>query len=158
MDDLEAEKDRTVNVQTEDDGVVINIGPSRLHSDNEAEQRITKSTQQEENPQEIVINAGSISESIEDKLTSNSTTGRYSKGILKPRSTHDFSRSVSESSTDENGMPASSIDCHYDSEQDVNSETDCSSLKKTVRFNEMVSQRLFRYRYVFNAGGERLFF
>ncbi|XP_076180403.1 PIH1 domain-containing protein Nop17-like isoform X2 [Ptiloglossa arizonensis] len=125
MDDLEAEKDRTVNVQTEDDGVVINIGPSRLHSDNEAEQRITKSTQQEENPQEIVINAGSISESIEDKLTSNSTT-------------------VSESSTDENGMPASSIDCHYDSEQDVNSETDCSSLKKTVRFNEMVSQRLFR--------------
>ncbi|CAK9827186.1 Protein kintoun [Anthophora retusa] len=53
-------------------------------------------------------------------------------------------QTISESSADDNGMVASSIDCHYDSEQDVNFQSDCSSLKKTVRFNDVVSRQLFR--------------
>ncbi|XP_076631066.1 PIH1 domain-containing protein Nop17-like isoform X3 [Colletes latitarsis] len=144
MENTELGKDRTINVLAEDDGVVINISSNRSDSDYEPVHGITKSTQQYEDRQDATTEIRSASESTDDELTSNSTAGKFSKGILKSRRTHDFSRSTSESSTDESGMPTSPIDSHYDSEQDINSETDCSNLKKTVRFNEIVSQQLFR--------------
>lgn len=146
MDSFESEKDLMVDVQAEDDGVVISISSNQLDSDDEGGQDSTDSAE----PRQIrrhVAKARSVSESSGDELPSNECgSGSFSKGILKSRRTHNFSRSVSESSADENGMPASSVDCHSDSVQDVNSESDCSSLKKTVRFNDVVLRRLFRYR------------
>lgn len=143
------ETDPTVNVHAEEDGVVINITPKHLDSDDEVEQHSTGSIEEQASLCRTLPKTRSVSESSGDELTSNSiNTGSYSKSILKSRHTHDFSRSVSESSADENGMASSSVDCHYDSTQDLNLESDCSSLKKTVRFNDVVSRQLFRY-YIF---------
>lgn len=143
------ETDPTVNVHAEEDGVVINITPKHLDSDDEVEQHSTGSIEEQPSLCRTLPKTRSVSESSGDELTSNSiNTGSYSKSILKSRHTHDFSRSVSESSADENGMASSSVDCHYDSTQDLNLESDCSSLKKTVRFNDVVSRQLFRY-YIF---------
>nr|XP_003704223.1 PREDICTED: protein kintoun isoform X2 [Megachile rotundata] len=111
--------DRTIDVHTEDDGVVINITPNQLDSDDEVDHRNLRSIECREN-HDTVSETRSVSESSGDELT------------------------ISESSADENGMPASSIDCHYGSVQDMNSESECSSLKKTVRFNDVVSRQLFR--------------
>ncbi|XP_029044984.2 LOW QUALITY PROTEIN: protein kintoun [Osmia bicornis bicornis] len=132
--------DRTIDVQAEDDGVVINIIPNQLDSDDEVDQQ---SMQSREN-QCDVSEARSVSENSGDELSSSIGTSTFSKGILKSRRANFFSRSVSESSADENGMPPSSIDCHYGSAQDMNSESECSSLKKTVRFNDVISRQLFR--------------
>ncbi|XP_017766584.1 PREDICTED: protein kintoun isoform X1 [Eufriesea mexicana] len=144
-EDDDFETDRAVDVQAEDDGVVINIRSNHLDSDDEAERHSIESTDERPNHCHTLSKSRSVSESSGDEITCNNiATGTYSKGILKSRRTHTFSRSVSESSADENGMVASSIDCHYDSIQDLNSESDCSSLKKTVRFNDVVSRQLFR--------------
>lgn len=86
----------------------------------------------------------SVSESSGDELASSngSENGSAPRGILKTR--RYFSRSVSESSIDDTTGLASSVDIHYDSVQELNSESDCCSLKKTVRFNDVVSRQLFR--------------
>lgn len=146
MENTESDRDLTVDVQAEDDGVVINISSNQLDSDDEVGQQNRKSSRRRQGRRHALTKARSVSESSGDELTSTSTvTGTFSKGILKSRHTHEYSRSVSESSADENGMPTSSIDYHYGSVQDINSESDCSSLKKTVRFNDVVSRQLFRY-------------
>ncbi|XP_053995326.1 protein kintoun isoform X1 [Hylaeus anthracinus] len=143
MEDAESEKDRTINVLTEDDGVVINITPNQLDSDNEVKHEFERSTQQQESQQQYGGTENrSVSECITDKTTDR-TSGTFLKGILKSRRTHDFSRSVSGSSTDEYEIP-SSIDCQYDSALDLNSESDWRSLKKKVRFNALVSRQIFR--------------
>ncbi|XP_076241617.1 PIH1 domain-containing protein Nop17-like isoform X2 [Calliopsis andreniformis] len=126
IEDGESEKDLTVDVQAEDDGVVINVSSNQLDSDDEGGHGSMESIEERYSRRHTMTKARSLSESSGDELTSNS------------------SATVSESSADENGMPASSVDCHYDSVQDVNSESDCSSLKKTVRFNDVVSRQLFR--------------
>ncbi|XP_033331463.2 PIH1 domain-containing protein Nop17-like isoform X2 [Megalopta genalis] len=124
MDDGDLDKDQTVEVQTEDDGVVISISSNQCDSDDEDNRedskQSTKSTQRRQSRRHAKPKARSVSESSGDEL------------------------SISESSADENGMPMSSIDCNYDSVQEFNSESDCSSLKKTVRFNDVVSRQLFR--------------
>lgn len=142
-DDFEA--DRKIDVRAEDDGVVINIRPNHLDTDGEAEQHSTKSMEKRPNLCHTVTKTRSVSESSGDELISNNITGTFPKSILRSQRNHNLSRSVSESSADEIGTAASSIDCHYDSIPDLNSELDCSSLKKTVRFNDVVSRQLFRY-------------
>ncbi|XP_017887141.1 protein kintoun isoform X2 [Ceratina calcarata] len=114
------ETDHRVSVQAEDDGVVINVTPNHLDSDDEAERHSTGSMEEQLNLCRTMSKTRSVSESSGDELTS-----------------------MSESSADENGLAASSVD-HYDSTQDLNFESDCSSLKKTVRFNDVVSRQLFR--------------
>lgn len=142
-DDLEAEQ--KIKVQTEDGGVVINIRRNHLDTDDEAEQHSTTSMEERPNLCHTVTKTRSVSESSGDELISNNITGTFPKSILRSQRNHNLSRSVSESSADEIGTAASSIDCHYDSIPDLNSELDCSSLKKTVRFNDVVSRQLFRY-------------
>ncbi|XP_036150036.1 protein kintoun isoform X2 [Monomorium pharaonis] len=147
-DELQVE--RHISVQPQDDGIVINIHQNQQDSDDEEEHeenvRVVKRRQEKKHAVEKVR---SVSESSGDELASNSSNSsvRHSKGILKSRRARDFSRSMSESSADENSLSASCTDyqCdHYDSVHDVNSESECSSLKKTVRFNDVVSRQLFR--------------
>ncbi|XP_050591451.1 protein kintoun isoform X2 [Bombus affinis] len=122
-DDFEA--DQRIDVQTEGDSVVINISPNHLDTDDEVERHSTTPMEERPNLCHTVTKTRSVSESSGDELISNNIT-------------------VSESSADEIGTAASSVDCHYDSIPDLNSELDCSSLKKTVRFNDVVSRQLFR--------------
>ncbi|XP_012248656.1 protein kintoun isoform X2 [Bombus impatiens] len=119
------EANQGIEVQTEDSSFVINISPNHLDTDDEAEGHSTTSMEERPNLCHTVTKTRSVSESSGDELISNNIT-------------------VSESSADEIGTAASSIDCHYDSIPDLNSELDCSSLKKTVRFNDVVSRQLFR--------------
>lgn len=132
----ELQMKRQISVQPQGDSVVIDIRSTQQDSDDEEEQENVVT-------ERIIEKARSVSESSGDELASNSCM-RHSKGILKSHRSRDFSRSVSESSADENSLPASCTDYHYDSVHDVNSESDCSSLKKTVRFNDVVSRQLFR--------------
>lgn len=143
--------ERQISVQPQDDGIVINIHSNQQDSDDEEEHeesaRVVKRRQEKKH---VIEKTRSVSESSGDELASNSSGSsvRHSKGILKSRRARDFSRSMSESSADENSLPASCTDYHYDhydSVHDINSESDCSSLKKTVRFNDVVSRQLFRY-------------
>ncbi|KOC66423.1 Protein kintoun [Habropoda laboriosa] len=120
MEDNDLDIGRTIDVQAEDDGVVINITPNHLDSDDDAEQQSVESINGRENLRHTLSKTRSVSESSGDEQT------------------------ISESSADDNGMAASSVDYHYDSEQDVHFQSDCSSLKKTVRFNDVVSRQLFR--------------
>ncbi|KYM82300.1 Protein kintoun [Atta colombica] len=146
----ESQVERQISVQPQDDGIVINIHPNQQDSDDEEEYeenaRVVKRRQEKKHIEKV----RSVSESSGDELASNSSNSsvRHSKGILKSRRARDFSRSMSESSADENSLPASCTDYHYDdhydSVHDINSESDCSSLKKTVRFNDVVSRQLFR--------------
>ncbi|XP_003494407.1 protein kintoun isoform X3 [Bombus impatiens] len=114
------EANQGIEVQTEDSSFVINISPNHLDTDDEAEGHSTTSMEERPNLCHTVTKTRSVSESSGDELI------------------------ISESSADEIGTAASSIDCHYDSIPDLNSELDCSSLKKTVRFNDVVSRQLFR--------------
>ncbi|XP_014209164.1 protein kintoun [Copidosoma floridanum] len=82
----------------------------------------------------------SISESSGDELSSSMGSGNGSfryKSILKPRHS---SRSVSESSFDWN---SSAVTLDY-SVNELMSESEGSSMKKTVRFNDVVSRQLYR--------------
>ncbi|EFN78352.1 protein kintoun [Harpegnathos saltator] len=136
---------REVSIAPRGDSVIIDIRPTQQDSDDEEEHgnvRIIAAQGQEE--ARIAEKSRSVSESSGDELANSNNSTRHSKGILKSRRVRDFSRSVSESSADENSLPASCTDYHYDSVQDINSESDCSSLKKTVRFNDVVSRQLFR--------------
>ncbi|KAF7399366.1 hypothetical protein HZH68_007958 [Vespula germanica] len=128
-----------VDVQKEDRSVIINIRSNQLDSDDEHEEDEQHNVSQN---RKGIIKSRSISESSGDELPSSS--GSMSKGILKSHRTHDFSRSVSESSADENGVAISSADFSCSSIHDPQSESECCSLKKTVRFNNVVSRQLFR--------------
>lgn len=139
------EANQGIEVQTEDSSFVINISPNHLDTDDEAEGHSTTSMEERPNLCHTVTKTRSVSESSGDELISNNITGTFPKSILRSQRNHNLSRSVSESSADEIGTAASSIDCHYDSIPDLNSELDCSSFKKTVRFNDVVSRQLFRY-------------
>lgn len=123
------------------DSVIIDIRSTQQDSDDEEEQENVRIVTQEQT--RMMEKTRSVSESSGDELASSNSSARH-KGILKSRRVRDFARSVSESSADENSLPASCTDYHYDSVQDINSESDCSSLKKTVRFNDVVSRQLFR--------------
>lgn len=137
--------ERKVLVTPQDSSVIIDIRSTQQDSDDEEDQRNIRIAMQRQEERRIVEKLRSVSESSGDELASSNGSARHSKGILKSRRVRDFSRSVSESSADENSFPASCTDYHYDSVQDINSESDCSSLKKTVRFNDVVSRQLFRY-------------
>lgn len=141
----EPQRERQISVQPQDDGVVIDIRSNQQDSDDEEEQGSMKVATEQENKKDDNERARSVSESSGDELASSNGSARHSKGILKSHRARNFARSVSESSADENSLPASCTDYHYDSVHDVNSESDCSSLKKTVRFNDVVSRQLFRY-------------
>ncbi|KAL0122762.1 hypothetical protein PUN28_007453 [Cardiocondyla obscurior] len=143
----ESQAERQISVQHQEDGVVINICPNQQDSDDEEEpEEDTRVVKRRQEKKHVIEKARSVSESSGDELASNSSGSsvRHSKGILKSRRARDFSRSMSESSADENSLPTSCTDYHYDSVHDINSESDCSSLKKTVRFNDVVSRQLFR--------------
>ncbi|XP_066586259.1 protein kintoun [Prorops nasuta] len=145
----EEQPDQNVKVKMEDGNVVISINQenrNQLDSDDEEEnQNTVVRTKKERKHQGRKSKLRSVSESSGDELTcsNNSSIGGRSKGILKSRSSN-FSRSYSESSADESLFHASSLDFHDDFAHDFNSESDCSSLKKTVRFNDVVSRKLFR--------------
>lgn len=146
----EPQVERQISVQPQDDGIVINIRPNQQDSDDEEEHEENARVVKRRQEKKYIEKVRSVSESSGDELASNSSNSsvRHSKGILKSRRARDFSRSMSESSADENSLPASCTDHyddHYDSVHDINSESDCSSLKKTVRFNDVVSRQLFRY-------------
>ncbi|KAF3423902.1 hypothetical protein E2986_00073 [Frieseomelitta varia] len=116
--DLIDGEDDDNDVCPEDEGIVINIAPNQLDTDDEVERHSTTSIEEQPNLCHTMSKNRSVSESSGDELT------------------------ISESSADENGTAASSVECHYDSIQDF--ESDSASLKKTVRFNDVVSRQLFR--------------
>lgn len=130
-----------VKVEKEDNSVIINIHPNRLDSDEEQEENNRQNTFQN---RKTISKSRSISESSGDELPSSSGSIGTSKGILKSHRSQDLSRSVSESSEDDNGVTVSSADLSYGSAHDHHSESECCSLKKTVRFNNVVSRQLFR--------------
>ncbi|XP_019885188.1 protein kintoun isoform X1 [Camponotus floridanus] len=136
--------ERQFSVQPEGDSIVIDIRSNQQDSDDDEEQENVKMIKQQQKKMHTIEKARSVSESSGDELASSNSSVRSSKGILKSRRIRDFSRSMSESSADENSLPASCTDYHYDFTHDVNSESDCSSLKKTVRFNDVVSRQLYR--------------
>ncbi|XP_029173081.1 protein kintoun [Nylanderia fulva] len=141
-DELQVE--RQFSVQPDGDSVVIDIRPNQQDSDDDEEQEDIKIVQRRQEKMHTIEKTRSVSESSGDELASSNGSMRLSKGILKSHRARNFSRSMSESSADENSLPASCTDYHYDFIHDVNSESDCSSLKKTVRFNDVVSRQLFR--------------
>lgn len=120
----------------EGDDVVINITDNHLDSDDEGEREDTDSSRCDDHRY--------VSESSGDELGNVRGTSGRSKGILKSRRSHGFERSVSESSVDDSVIFASSMDFHSDSIQEINSESGGSSLKKTVRFNDVVARQLYR--------------
>lgn len=137
--DGKEETEKHVEVVADGDDIVINItSNNQLDSDDEAEREDTDSSRYDDHR--------SISESSGDELNSVQGTAGRAKGILKSRRNHgsSFTRSVSESSVDDSLMLASSIDFHSDSIPEINSESGGSSLKKTVRFNDVVARQLYR--------------
>lgn len=142
----QSDRDKTVEVIAEGEDIIINIQSQNLDSDDEDDhQRLDMSTRIKGERKHGLSKSRSVSESSGDELPS-SNGSSVSKGILKSRRST-FSRSVSESSIDETAGHMSSIDFHYDSIQDMNSESDCSSFKKSVRFNDVVSRQLYRSAY-----------
>ncbi|XP_050448416.1 protein kintoun [Cataglyphis hispanica] len=140
----EPQVERQLSVHPQGDSIVIDIRPNQQDSDDDEEQENAEVVKRQPEKMHTIEKARSISESSGDELASSNGSMRYSKGILKSHRTRNVSRSMSESSADENSLPASCTDYHYDFIHDVNSESDCSSLKKTVRFNDVVSRQLYR--------------
>ncbi|KAG5891842.1 hypothetical protein JTB14_030148 [Gonioctena quinquepunctata] len=104
---------------------------------------VDETTNQHTNAIDIL---GASYESSGDELSCSSFSPRKSKGILKRLSSHRFTvgRSISESSLDD-FVSSSFENCHasLDSVIPEDAEISCS-LKKTVRFNDVVKQQLFR--------------
>ncbi|XP_072766993.1 protein kintoun [Anoplolepis gracilipes] len=136
--------ERQFYVHPQGDSVIIDIRPNQQDSDDDEEQENARVIKQQQEKMHTIEKSRSVSESSGDELASSNGSVKYSKGILKSHRSRDFSRSMSESSADENSLPTSCTDYHYDFIHDVNSESDCSSLKKTVRFNDVVSRQLYR--------------
>ncbi|KAK0084054.1 hypothetical protein PV325_007687 [Microctonus aethiopoides] len=132
-------KDKIGGLKNNDTDVLINVHANNIDSDDE----YLDNNYETEKDREI---NKFVSESSGDELSnSNGSNGsnNITRGILKYRRSN-FSRSVSESSIDDTAGLMSSVDLNYDSVQELNSESECSSLKKTVRFNDVVSRQLFR--------------
>lgn len=94
---------------------------------------------------------GTSYESSGDELSCSSFSPRRSKGILKRLSikSRSFGRSISESSLDDFTVESSVENCHasLDSvipEDGENDEEASNSLKKTVRFSDVIGRQLFR--------------
>ncbi|XP_012282500.1 protein kintoun [Orussus abietinus] len=134
-----------IKVSNKGSDMVIDIHRDHLDSDDEADQVDLKMPTRKHERKRISAQqmSRSISESSGDELPSVGSSGR-AKGILKSRRSCQFSRSVSESSIDDGGAQAFSTDPTYDSIDEINSQSDSSSLKKTVRFNDVVSRQLYR--------------
>lgn len=104
-------------------------------------------THYQEKERKIFATSRSVSESSGDELCNSNGDHRQSlkcKGILKSRQ---FSRSVSESSIDDHHT-ASSLIAFNDSLHEINSESEDSNSKKTVRFNDVVSRQLYRSNFL----------
>lgn len=139
------ETDKNVEVIRKGSQVIVNVGSQSLDSDDEDEHQHredeSESQSQGEERKKRFIQSRSVSESSGDELPSSigsNSSARY-KSILKSR----FSRSVSESSIDDSTAPLSSVTFN-DFMHEFNSESEGSSLKKTVRFNDVVSRQLYR--------------
>lgn len=90
---------------------------------------------------------GTSYESSGDELSCNSYSPRKSKGILKRLPVKRFSvgRSISESSLDDFICSSSFENCHNSLDSVIPEDGEMStSLKKTVRFNDVVMRQLFR--------------
>nr|XP_022905327.1 protein kintoun isoform X1 [Onthophagus taurus] len=90
---------------------------------------------------------GAVSESSGDELSSSYSPSK-SKGILKrfPGSCSSVSRSVSESSIDDFLWASSFENCHASLDSIIPEDGEVSSsLKKTVRFNDVVLKQLYRF-------------
>ncbi|OXU22598.1 hypothetical protein TSAR_009727 [Trichomalopsis sarcophagae] len=141
-EDPELETDKNVEVIRSEKEVTVNVRTQSLDSDDEDDHE-NQSYSQEERKRSFA-QSRSVSESSGDELPSSIGSGsgsaRY-KSILKSR----FSRSVSESSIDENTAPFSCPSVTFNhSISEFYSESEGSSLKKTVRFNDVVSRQLYR--------------
>ncbi|KAF2881948.1 hypothetical protein ILUMI_24221 [Ignelater luminosus] len=88
---------------------------------------------------------GAYSESSSDEI-SHSFSPTKSRGILKSISnSRRFGRSISESGLDDVAWTSSIENCHTSVDSVIPEEGEMStSLKKTVRFNDVVSRQLFR--------------
>lgn len=139
------DSDKTIEVIAEGEDIVINIQSNNLDSDDEEDHEPSDRSSRKKERKPGLSKTRSVSESSGDELPS-SNASSVSKGILKSRRST-FSRSVSESSIDDTTGLVSSMDFQYDSIHDINSESDCSSFKKSVRFNDVVSRQLYRYVY-----------
>ena len=124
--------------------IVVDIRSNQIDTDDEEEHEPQKLSPTQQERKRSLEQSRSISESSGDELPSSKNSTHRSKGILKSRRSQ-FSRSVSESSIDDSVTLASSVNLQYDSVQEMNSESESSSLKKTVRFNDVVSRQLYRY-------------
>ncbi|KAK0179081.1 hypothetical protein PV327_007906 [Microctonus hyperodae] len=132
-------EDKIEVLKNNDTDVSINVHANNIDSDDE----YLDGNYETEKDREI---NKFVSESSGDELSnSNGSNGsnNITRGILKYRR-NNFSRSMSESSIDDTAGLMSSVDLNYDSVQELNSESECNSLKKTVRFNDVVSRQLFR--------------
>ncbi|XP_014224549.1 protein kintoun [Trichogramma pretiosum] len=147
-EDSEVTTDKEIKVIPKFREVVINVGSQKLDSDDEGDYVFVDALEsQEEEPVHRSSLSRSVSESSGDELPSSVSSsvssgveiGRY-KSIYKSRS---FSRSISESSIDDSIAQSPSI-TFTDSVHEFNSESEGSSLKKTVRFSDVVSQKLYR--------------
>ncbi|XP_057326040.1 protein kintoun [Microplitis mediator] len=134
----------SVQVNRNDDSkqVVIDIKNNNSNQDHMDSDDEYSETRSDGEKRDCLQKCRSISESSGDELP-DSRRSNKSRGILKYRRDN-FSRSVSESSIDDTTGLVSSIEFNYDSVQEHYSESDCCSLKKTVRFNDVVSRQLFR--------------
>ena len=122
--------------------IVINMKSNSLDTDDEDERlSVDRATRKKERKHGL-SKSRSVSESSGDELPTINTS-RATRGILKSRRST-FSRSMSESSIDDATGHVSSIELHDDLIHDINSESDCSSFKKSVRFNDVVSRQLYR--------------
>lgn len=131
-------EEKIIQVLPNDNELVVDIQPKNVND--------TKTTDKLINKKIKLQKTRSMSESSGDELNSSngSENSRMVRGILKSRR-NNISRSVSESSIDDTTGLVSSVDFNYDSVAELNSESECSSFKKTVRFNDVVSRQLFRY-------------
>ena len=136
------ETDKNVEVIRSGSEVIVNVHSQNADdSDGETEERFEENPR-EENHKRNFLQSRYISESSGDELASSVGSsigsGRY-KSILKSRT---FSRSISESSIDS----AAQFSCitFNDMVHEFNSESEGSSFKKTVRFNDVISQKLYR--------------
>ncbi|KAF7990305.1 hypothetical protein HCN44_000110 [Aphidius gifuensis] len=132
-------EEKIIQVLPNDNELVVDIQPKNIN--------VTKTTDKLVNKKIKLQKTRSMSESScnsGDELNSSngSENNRIVRGILKNRR-NNISRSVSESSIDDTTGLVSSVDFNYDSVAELNSESECSSFKKTVRFNDVVSRQLF---------------
>ncbi|XP_058810818.1 protein kintoun [Phymastichus coffea] len=143
VEDPELETDKNVEVIRKGTEVIVSVGSQSLDSDDEDEHHEDESElqSQEEERKKQFIQSRSVSESSGDELPSSigSNSSTRHKSILKSR----FSRSISESSIDDSTAALSMVTFN-DFIHEFNSESEGSSLKKTVRFNDVVSRQLYR--------------